>query len=173
MDREQPADSTGERIRLGFEKIDRDLHYLMGTFADVLEGVGGTVRLPKPCLGMANRFRRKRRCPITPPRRPIPFPSNSSTWWRKTSPTRCAASASAKNGMLTEPGLWGFYLRRLKEAGWTAEQLAAALPHVRVEPVLTAHPTESKRVTVLEQHRGLYLSLVQRGEHHVDALGAA
>ena len=35
--------------------------------------------------------------------------------------------------MLTEPGLWGFYsLRRLKEAGWTAEQLAAALPHVRV-----------------------------------------
>jgi phosphoenolpyruvate carboxylase len=32
---------------------------------------------------------------------------------------------------------------------------------VRIEPVLTAHPTEAKRQTVLEHHRALYLCLVQ------------
>lgn len=30
-----------------------------------------------------------------------------------------------------------------------------------IEPVLTAHPTEAKRYMVLEQHRSLYLLLVQ------------
>jgi phosphoenolpyruvate carboxylase len=37
-----------------------------------------------------------------------------------------------------------------------------ALAEVKVEPVLTAHPTEAKRSTILEQQRALYLLLVQR-----------
>lgn len=53
------------------------------------------------------------------------------------------------------PGTWAYYLRRLKRDGLTAEQIAEALPFVRVEPVLTAHPTESKRPAVLAQHRAL------------------
>ena len=44
----------------------------------------------------------------------------------------------------------------------TAEQIAAALPQMRVELVLTAHPTEAKRTIVLEHHRNLYLLLVKR-----------
>ncbi len=54
------------------------------------------------------------------------------------------------------PGTWAYYLRRLQKGGFTAEQIAEALPHVRVEPVLTAHPTESKRPAVLAQHRRLH-----------------
>jgi len=46
------------------------------------------------------------------------------------------------------PGTWAYYLRRLKRDGITAEQIAEVLPLVRVEPVLTAHPTESKRPAV-------------------------
>ncbi len=53
-------------------------------------------------------------------------------------------------------GTWAYYLRRLKRDGFTAEQIADALPSVRVEPVLTAHPTESKRPAVLAQHRTLH-----------------
>lgn len=161
MDREQPADSTGERIRLGFEKIDRDLHYLMGTFADVLEGVGdGEVAEALPWHG--EPFPAEAAVPNNATAQAYSISFQLLNMVEENVANQMRRFGERQNGMLTEPGLWGFYLRRLKEAGWTAEQLAAALPHVRVEPVLTAHPTESKRVTVLEQHRGLYLSLVQR-----------
>ncbi len=63
---------------------------------------------------------------------------------------------------LTEAGLWGRVLRELKAAGMGPPEVLAVLRRIRVEPVLTAHPTESKRSTVLEQHRSLYLQLVKR-----------
>ena len=63
---------------------------------------------------------------------------------------------------LIEAGLWGKVLSDLRAAGLTANDVLAVLRHIRVEPVLTAHPTESKRTTVLEQHRALYLQLVKR-----------
>lgn len=53
-------------------------------------------------------------------------------------------------------GTWAYYLRRLAKQGFSAEQIAEALPGIRVEPVLTAHPTESKRPAVLAQHRALH-----------------
>lgn len=64
-------------------------------------------------------------------------------------------------GPATERGLWGEVLARLRAEGLSDEQIAAGLPHVRVEPVLTAHPTEAKRATVLEHYRELYLLLVK------------
>ncbi|GAB4110258.1 MAG: phosphoenolpyruvate carboxylase [Roseiflexaceae bacterium] len=66
------------------------------------------------------------------------------------------------NGPAAERGLWGQILQQLREAGISDDQIAAALPQIRVEPVLTAHPTEAKRATVLEHYRALYLNLVKR-----------
>jgi phosphoenolpyruvate carboxylase len=68
----------------------------------------------------------------------------------------------ARHGMAFETGLWGQTLQRLKQAELSPQQIAASLASMRVEPVLTAHPTEAKRATVLEQHRALYLLLVKR-----------
>jgi phosphoenolpyruvate carboxylase len=45
--------------------------------------------------------------------------------------------------------------------GISTERLQSALDGLRVRPVITAHPTEAKRVTVLEIHRRIYLLLVQ------------
>ncbi len=59
-------------------------------------------------------------------------------------------------------GLWADNFRELQKQGLTAEAIAARLSDMRLEPVLTAHPTEAKRATVLEHHRELYLLLVER-----------
>jgi phosphoenolpyruvate carboxylase len=78
------------------------------------------------------------------------------------------ASMQAKReyelGMSGEAGLYASALLQMKEHGYTPEEIAGLLPLTRVEAVLTAHPTESKRQTIIEQHRALYDILVAR-EH--------
>jgi phosphoenolpyruvate carboxylase len=59
-------------------------------------------------------------------------------------------------------GTWGRVLADLVAAGEDPHAIAERLSGIGVEPVLTAHPTEAKRATVLEQHRELYLLLVVR-----------
>jgi phosphoenolpyruvate carboxylase len=45
--------------------------------------------------------------------------------------------------------------------GVTAEQFAAVIGSLKIRPVITAHPTEAKRVTVLELHRRIYRQLME------------
>lgn len=59
-------------------------------------------------------------------------------------------------------GLWANGFKTLKDHGVTDANLAQHLSVIQVEPVLTAHPTEAKRATVLEHHRQLYLLMVSR-----------
>jgi phosphoenolpyruvate carboxylase len=66
------------------------------------------------------------------------------------------------HGLANERGLWGEALQRLRERGVGADELEALLSRIHVEPVLTAHPTEAKRATVLEIHRQLFLRLLER-----------
>ena len=73
---------------------------------------------------------------------------------------RRALEAEQGLGHLT--GLWGRTLLRFRERGIPEAEICNLLPEVSIDAVLTAHPTEAKRKTVLEQHRQLYLLLVQR-----------
>jgi phosphoenolpyruvate carboxylase len=47
------------------------------------------------------------------------------------------------------------------DAGIPAQEIRKVLEQLRVRPVITAHPTEAKRVTVLERHRRIYRRLVE------------
>jgi phosphoenolpyruvate carboxylase len=68
-----------------------------------------------------------------------------------------------RDGALADiSGLWEHHLSRLRDRGLSQEEIAETLDEVRVEPVLTAHPTEAKRATVLEHHRRIYLLLARR-----------
>lgn len=64
--------------------------------------------------------------------------------------------------MTSVSGLWAQNLKMLKDKGISAKDIAENLADIRIEPVLTAHPTEAKRATVLEHHRAIYLLLVKR-----------
>ena len=59
-------------------------------------------------------------------------------------------------------GLWASNFKSLVDDGVSLDELREALHEIAIEPVLTAHPTEAKRATVLEHYRELYLLLVKR-----------
>ncbi len=67
-----------------------------------------------------------------------------------------------ESGGEAEPGLWRSRFAELSESGMSPSEIAALLPTLCIEPVLTAHPTEAKRAAVLEQHRALYRLLISR-----------
>lgn len=59
-------------------------------------------------------------------------------------------------------GSWAEAFKIWKDQGIEEDEMINAISQASVIPVLTAHPTEAKRVTVIEIHRELYLLLVQR-----------
>jgi phosphoenolpyruvate carboxylase len=66
-------------------------------------------------------------------------------------------------GVTAEPGLWGQALANLSERGFhAARRSPRGCIRIRVEPVLTAHPTEAKRLSVLDQHRAIYQLIQER-----------
>jgi phosphoenolpyruvate carboxylase len=77
-------------------------------------------------------------------------------------PHRVRRARESDTGLAGEPGLWAHHLRQLRESGISELLIAAQLNEIRVEPVLTAHPTEAKRLAELEQHRALYGSMIRR-----------
>ena len=71
-------------------------------------------------------------------------------------------------GGTPQPGSLVASLRELARRGTTIEELREALDTVLVEPVFTAHPTESVRRTLLKKDQRLARALVER--FHSDAM---
>jgi phosphoenolpyruvate carboxylase len=59
------------------------------------------------------------------------------------------------------PGTFAHVLATAKSLGATPEEIQGLLDRAHIRPTLTAHPTEAKRVTVLEIHRRIYLLLYE------------
>ncbi len=57
------------------------------------------------------------------------------------------------------PGSFAEVISRAASGGKTQELVSEALRKLCVTPTMTAHPTETKRVTVLETHRRIYRRL--------------
>ncbi len=144
-----------------FEKLDRDLSTVMDAFHRVLTEQGeGELAKRLPWTG--------RTIPTTPGEgitergiQALSMAFQLLNMVEENSANQARRRRETAEGP-TEAGLWGRLLRELKDAGMGPQDVLGVLKHIRVEPVLTAHPTESKRSTVLEQHRALYLQLVKR-----------
>ena len=65
------------------------------------------------------------------------------------------------DGISAIRGSWGETFKLWEEQGIDQDKMIGIISSIQVSPVLTAHPTEAKRVTILEIHRELYLLLVQ------------
>lgn len=70
--------------------------------------------------------------------------------------------AESSRSRARDPGLWLANLTELRERSFDEQAVREMLAQVSVEPVLTAHPTEAKRASVLDHHRVIYNLLVER-----------
>lgn len=150
---------TSDYISSGIAKIDTDIQYLIDRLGAVLETLGehDTAKLlpwkadTSPDAAVAADS-------------PSIEQAYSIAFQLLNMVEECAAGRTRRLREIADQasdntGTWAYYLRRLKNAGIGDEQIAAILPTIRVEPVLTAHPTESKRPAVLAQHRALNVLL--------------
>ncbi len=64
-----------------------------------------------------------------------------------------------EQGHAAVKGTFASVFEKAAHDGIDGEQVAELLRSMRIRPVITAHPTEAKRVTVLERHRRIYLRL--------------
>ncbi|MBP1704434.1 MAG: Phosphoenolpyruvate carboxylase [Chloroflexi bacterium] len=71
------------------------------------------------------------------------------------------------------PGSFAATCRRLRALGCTAGDIEAVVGRLRVSPVLTAHPTEARRRTVLVALRRVYALLERLGEPFLGPAEAA
>ncbi len=148
-----------------FSKIDADLRFLVACFREVLADLGQNElaeslpwdEIPAPST--------------LPPRMgqaySVAFQLLNLVEENAAQQTR--RKREREEGMRSERGLWGDAFARLKSDGFDEAKITAILPHIRVEPVLTAHPTEAKRLTVLEQHRELFRALGERENPNLTA----
>ena len=63
------------------------------------------------------------------------------------------------HGLENTPGTFARVIANAARHGVSVEDLHALLERTRVVPTITAHPTEAKRITVLEIHRRIYVLL--------------
>lgn len=148
-------------LQQGLLKVDKDLDFMMTCFVEVLEELGhkdlaGTL----PWMGT----RKLRGIQIFSYRGVQAY----SIAFQLLNMVEENASAQSKRlredakGLASDPGSWGRTFNSLRDAGMTDRQVAKRLHDIHVQPVLTAHPTEAKRATVLEIHRHIYKLLVKR-----------
>jgi phosphoenolpyruvate carboxylase len=175
-----PADPKAVQTELtaaGFAKIDRDLAFLTHCFREMLEDLGEKELARHVAEGT---WTGQAVPPVEPTSRyperigqvySIAFQLLNMVEENAAASTRRAREAAL--GLAGEPGLWGRYLRELKAAGMKGPDIADALPAIRVEPVLTAHPTEAKRATVLEQHRAIYALMERMDANNLSPAGRA
>ena len=151
-------------VTIGFEKIDGDLKFLIECLAEVLTDLGLADFAQH--LPWSGKVFDADHIDELPPQLGLVY-SIAFQLLNMVEENTAAAMRDlreASEGLTAERGLWGAQLATLKAAGINAEEIAAGFGSVRVEPVLTAHPTEAKRLAVLDQHRALF-ALIDAREH--------
>src|SRR5580704_11999080 len=142
-------------------KVEKDLEFLMRCFREVLEESGelGLVQhLPWSGTGSPAPAE----IPVERLSQAYSIAFHLLSMVEQNAAVQRQRLAEAEHGLTAMQALWGQCLQQVLERNLDPGQIAAALPRMHLDLVLTAHPTEAKRTVVLEHDRSLYLLLVKR-----------
>ena len=157
------TEATRSRNLLNAEltKWDDDFHFLMACFQTALRRIGEAelsdfLRVafsshPEPTTNLPDRGLEA-----------ISMTFQLLTMAEENTANQVRRMRETVSGPATEPGSWPHELHQLHRANFTEQEIRNVLPFICVQPVLTAHPTEAKRPSVLDRHREIYLMLVDR-----------
>jgi phosphoenolpyruvate carboxylase len=166
---ETRGNETGAQIKerleaQGIQKIRDDLSFFFSCFHEVLEELGESELVRKLPWREDAPTQVDPDAQVTPEKRiqalSMAFQSlnmveeNAAAQFRRRLESECGLSALR--------GSWGETLTAWRDRGLSEAVIAERLPEVEVIVVLTAHPTEAKRFTILDLHRELYLLLVKK-----------
>lgn len=152
---------------MAFEKTDETLAFLMRAFSEVLRTTGSDEVeqvLPWRSLWSDADASDIRTIPEACAERCVQAHSLAFQLLNQAEENATAQlrrQAEDRGDLVEESGSWDHTIARAVAQGLEEADMAEGLATIRVEPVLTAHPTEAKRQTVLEHHRALYRLLVE------------
>lgn len=145
------------------QKIKSDLVWLMSSFKSMLVSLGETeLANLLPWVNEEQSFSLQHAVPDEKLAQAIGMSFELLNLVEENTATQYRRKTESLFGLEAVRGSWGETLLQWKEAGIKEKQVAELLPKIQVMPVLTAHPTEAKRVTVLSIHRELYMLLVKK-----------
>lgn len=149
-----------ERLKRGFSRVERDLSWMMGIFQELLGELGEKeAGEALPWVSGAKGMAVVKEGKIT---RGYAIAFGLLNLAEEVAAASMRQLSEAINGPQHEPGSWAQALCRLKSSGETSDHLAAVLPTLRVEPVLTAHPTEARRRSILACMQEIHGILLER-----------
>ncbi len=153
---------TKDALKLqGLEKIRADFQELMIIFKEMLRSLGEDQLADVIPLGDEPVSFNHRGIPDEKLAQAIGISFEMLNMVEENAATQFRRQMETQLGLEATRGSWGETLDLWKQQGISEDKILDILPNIRVVPVLTAHPTEAKRLTVLDIHRELYLLLVK------------
>lgn len=146
----------------GNQKIQSDLHFIMECFRDMLVNLDETALAAQ--LPWINDIMKGEFPADISPEKLIQAYSMSFQLLNMVEENAAAQyrrQVEDEVGSVSIRGSWGETFAQWKADGKTENEIKSLLSIMAVRPILTAHPSEAKRVTVLTIHRELYLLLVK------------
>lgn len=145
----------------GLQKIRTDFTYLISTFKEMLQSIGEEDLAAIIPLENDKSLIKEHNVPDEKVAQAIGICFELLNSVEENAATQFRRKKETQFGLESIRGSWGETLGLWKSEGLKEEKIAEILPKVKVMPVLTAHPSEAKRVTVLDIHRELYVLLVK------------
>ncbi|MEM8509275.1 MAG: phosphoenolpyruvate carboxylase [Bacteroidota bacterium] len=145
----------------GLQKIKSDFTYLITTFKEMLQSLGeedlaAMIPLGGTAVAIDHKIVADEKLAQA-----IGISFELLNLVEENAATQFRRKTETQFGLETTRGSWGETLKLWKASGISEQDMASLLPGIRVMPVLTAHPTEAKRLTVLDIHRELYVLLAK------------
>jgi phosphoenolpyruvate carboxylase len=147
--------------REGLQKISTDYDYLISIFKEMLLSIGEddlANLLPLKSEPSAEQYDA---IPNEKLAQAIGISFELLNLVEENAATQFRRKTETTFGLESTRGSWGETLKLWKDNGIDEQKIANLLPNIKVMPVLTAHPTEAKRLTVLDIHRELYILLAK------------
>jgi len=146
-----------QNIASGLEKVDRDIDFLLECAREVLEEIGEPDLAP--VLQRDNP--QARDLPPEKTAQALSIAFQIMNLVEENAANQAARQREDSQELAADTGSWGYWLKRIRQSPGSDGKLIETIRRSPVHAVLTGHPTEAKRPSVLAQHRQLYMLLVE------------